>query len=408
MKGSRKNKVFLSIEECPEEYSGTLPNRFINIKGEQYNNLKVLYLVGFKNKRSEWLCQCLNCGKYTIINSHNLRTGHSKSCGCLISEKLRTDLTGKTFNFLKVLRYDKSINENPYWIVECLNCGKIYSVCGDSLKRQISCGCISSIGEKTITSLLRENEIDFAPQYSFDDLIGKNGNKLRFDFAIFYDGKLSHLIEMQGIQHYFNVYNINEEEFKYRLSLDEKKRTYCKEHNIPLIEIKYDEEITLEKLLIYRSKTIGDEDFLQYKKPSMFISNTKCMGFKCDKENNTCLCINRGLSLEKNKIVTIHKLIKRYLSNPITSSVVFGGLENFDEFEQLLNFIKCFRKYSNDDIVIYTGYYEYEIMEKIKKIKQFPNIIIKFGRFVPNQQPHYDEVLGVNLVSDGQYARRIS
>ena len=37
----------------------------------------------------------------------------------------------------------------------------------------------------------------------------------------------------------------------------------------------------------------------------------------------------------------------------------------------------------------------------------FTNIIIKFGRYIPNQKPHYDEVLGVNLASDNQYAERI-
>ena len=37
-----------------------------------------------------------------------------------------------------------------------------------------------------------------------------------------------------------------------------------------------------------------------------------------------------------------------------------------------------------------------------------PNIIIKFGRFVPMQQPHFDPILGVNLASDNQYAKQIS
>ena len=42
------------------------------------------------------------------------------------------------------------------------------------------------------------------------------------------------------------------------------------------------------------------------------------------------------------------------------------------------------------------------------KLKQYDNIIIKFGRFIPNQEKHYDEVLGVELASPNQYARRIS
>ena len=38
----------------------------------------------------------------------------------------------------------------------------------------------------------------------------------------------------------------------------------------------------------------------------------------------------------------------------------------------------------------------------------YSNIIIKFGRFIPNREPHFDEVLGVNLASNNQYAKRIS
>jgi hypothetical protein len=37
----------------------------------------------------------------------------------------------------------------------------------------------------------------------------------------------------------------------------------------------------------------------------------------------------------------------------------------------------------------------------------YKNIIIKYGRYIPNQTPHYDEVLGVYLASDNQYAVRI-
>ena len=44
----------------------------------------------------------------------------------------------------------------------------------------------------------------------------------------------------------------------------------------------------------------------------------------------------------------------------------------------------------------------------IEYLSQFKNIIIKYGRFIPNHKPHNDEVLGINLASDNQYAERIS
>ena len=43
-----------------------------------------------------------------------------------------------------------------------------------------------------------------------------------------------------------------------------------------------------------------------------------------------------------------------------------------------------------------------------KRSSCFPNIIIKFGRFIPNQEGHYDEVLGINLASKNQFGEKIS
>ena len=77
----------------------------------------------------------------------------------------------------------------------------------------------------------------------------------------------------------------------------------------------------------------------------------------------------------------------------------------------LFLFIKKFREFSNDDFVIYTGYNKEEerpqTLIKFIKENQYKNIIIKYGRYIPNQTPHYDEVLGVNLASDNQYAERL-
>lgn len=80
----------------------------------------------------------------------------------------------------------------------------------------------------------------------------------------------------------------------------------------------------------------------------------------------------------------------------------------FDSFGDLYKFIATLRNSSTDDVVIYTGYYENEVEDEIAMLKNFKNIIVKFGRFIPNQQPHFDTVLGVMLASDNQYAKKIS
>ena len=49
-----------------------------------------------------------------------------------------------------------------------------------------------------------------------------------------------------------------------------------------------------------------------------------------------------------------------------------------------------------------------ELEDKITELSIYPNIIIKFGRFVPNSQARMDEILGVKLASSNQYAEYIS
>ena len=39
------------------------------------------------------------------------------------------------------------------------------------------------------------------------------------------------------------------------------------------------------------------------------------------------------------------------------------------------------------------GYDKNEIEEKIILLKKYKNIVVKFGRYVPGQQAHYDKVL---------------
>ena len=139
----------------------------------------------------------------------------------------------------------------------------------------------------------------------------------------------------------------------------------------------------------------------------MFIGFSKC-SFKCDKEFGSCICQNSSLANSPTIEIEEDEIAKRYISNPITSSIVCGGLEPFDTFEELLKLVKEVRKLTNDDIVIYTGYKYEEIQDKINILKKFCNIIIKFGRYIPNSSKKYDDVLGIYLSSENQYALRLN
>lgn len=158
-------------------------------------------------------------------------------------------------------------------------------------------------------------------------------------------------------------------------------------------------------------RTIVDEDFVQYKEPCMYIATAFCNG-KCCKEAGIPLsvCLNDAWRGTATIAMVDEGIIERYLSNSITTTICFAGLEPFEQFDQVYNFIEKLRKdYAcNDTVLIYTGYNKEEVAELIEKLKDFDNIIIKFGRFVPDNPGRFDDVLGVHLASDNQYAERIS
>lgn len=155
-------------------------------------------------------------------------------------------------------------------------------------------------------------------------------------------------------------------------------------------------------------KGLDECDIVNYKKTSMFIIFPSCT-FKCEKECGEHCCQNSTLVQIPSIEIDVELLVDRYLDNPITSAIVCGGMEPMDSFEDLCSLISMLRnRRCDDDIVIYTGFYKDEILDKIEQLKNFNNIIIKFGRFIPNQEEHYDDILGVKLASHNQYAERIS
>lgn len=168
--------------------------------------------------------------------------------------------------------------------------------------------------------------------------------------------------------------------------------------------------------MLFRIKDIIDEDFTNYKKPAMFIATSFCT-FKCEKEDCNVKCQNQPIVKQPIVQLEMNDIINRYLNNDITNSIVIGGLEPFDQFDELLNFIKLFREKSQDDLVIYTGYTEDEIKQikyDDKNIYDFvnehsecKNIIIKYGRFKSDSDNIFDSVLGITLASNNQYAKKI-
>lgn len=160
-----------------------------------------------------------------------------------------------------------------------------------------------------------------------------------------------------------------------------------------------------------RIKTLIDEDFVNYKKSSMFIGSVSCGG-KCCTEGNFPLsvCQNDGWRKSAPIDVRDENIVKRYMNNGISQAIVLGGLEPMEQPDEIVELVRVLREDfdCHDDVVIYTGYYPDEVATVLDRLREFDNIIVKFGRYIPNMKSRYDDVLGVYLASENQYAVKIS
>lgn len=217
-----------------------------DLTNKKFGKLTALYRTNnhvAKNgrERVQWVCKC-DCGNYTIVTADHFN--ETQSCGCLQKEKAANnlkDLTGKTFGKFTVLKRDKDKNNHTYWICKC-ECGQIKSVASSSLIQGISlsCGCLGkSKGEYLISQILKENNIKFETQKTFETCRFKDTNALaRFDF---YLSDYNILIEYDGERHFkASGYGWNTKENLLKVKQhDNYKNRWCQSNNIKLIRISY-------------------------------------------------------------------------------------------------------------------------------------------------------------------------
>ena len=154
-------------------------------------------------------------------------------------------------------------------------------------------------------------------------------------------------------------------------------------------------------------KDVVFEDFVNFSSPAMYLIFPKC-SFKCDRECGRPVCQNGAIAKMEDKDISIDYLVDEYIVNSLTHAIVCAGLEPFDSWEDLQALVKKFRIYTEDPIIIYTGYTEKELADKIPALAQYENIMVKFGRYVPDKESHMDRLLGVKLASPNQYAKWVS
>lgn len=154
-------------------------------------------------------------------------------------------------------------------------------------------------------------------------------------------------------------------------------------------------------MIVKEIKTV----FNDYKKTGMLVAFPTCT-FKCCHEAGIpiTVCQNCHLTDTSEVDLEIYKILNRY-DPSIHSALILGGLEPLDSINDLFDLILAFRIKYTDDIIIYTGYNIEEIPKYILTMfERCGNIILKVGRYIHNDTPRYDEILGVELASSNQYA----
>ena len=225
--------------------------------GQTFGALTVLEIIenNHNNEGVQFRCHCKHCGDdNVIVGARHTVYGRQKTCDRLLCKKKEETTRskyrnkkyiGSVFGYLKVksIIEPNDVDKHVYWVCECLRDGNMITVNASQVVRgnNISCGCLNSTAEVYIEEILKKYNIPYKSEYSFNDLRGQKGYKLRYDFGILDENnKLKCLIEYDGGQHrsveqmYGSTREQKLENYKRQKEHDKLKTEYAKKHNITL------------------------------------------------------------------------------------------------------------------------------------------------------------------------------
>jgi hypothetical protein len=134
--------------------------RMSDIAGQRFGKLVAVRPVEEKSGSFiKWQCNC-DCGNSVIVSGNDLRSGHTKSCGCASIK----DLTGQRFGKLTVINHtNERSNRSVMWVCQC-DCGNMASVSSKNLSTGTtqSCGCLY---EQTRHNHGKTHGLSYTPEY---------------------------------------------------------------------------------------------------------------------------------------------------------------------------------------------------------------------------------------------------
>jgi len=216
---------------------------FINNSNNIHHNKYDYSIVNYINNSTKIkiICPIHGIFEQTPNNHVNLKQGCPECFGNKKSNMTKfLELSKKIHNDM----YDYSLTDydgmNKKVKIICLKHGVFEQYATNHIHN--SCGCPScneSKGEKEICRILNEKNINYIRQHKFDKCRDKN--PLPFDF---YLPEYNTCIEFDGKQHFIPIeYLGGKINFEITKKHDQIKNNYCKNNNIHLLRIKYNDYI---------------------------------------------------------------------------------------------------------------------------------------------------------------------
>lgn len=126
------------------------------------------------------------------------------------------------------------VNASNYVKVKCIKHNYEWDILPNNIKKGRWCPICSMVfSEKVVWDYFTNNLCNIRPQYTFDDLLGDNSEKLKYDFGILNNrGQLVYLVEVDDEDHRYN-HLISVQKAKV-CERDIIKNNYCTDNNIKL------------------------------------------------------------------------------------------------------------------------------------------------------------------------------
>ncbi|MCH4890037.1 radical SAM protein [Acidaminobacter sp. JC074] len=118
-------------------------------------------------------------------------------------------------------------------------------------------------------------------------------------------------------------------------------------------------------------------------------------------------CFNQSLKEAPIFYKKADEVLDEIMSNPFNEGVILAGLEWSLQPSELMAMIKsCASK--NIPVIVYTGHKIETFLRRVPKIKNYPEVLIKYGAYDESKLSLTHEAYGVRLASTNQNIQSVA